>query len=387
MHVGSALKSWARWTRSPLALVALAATSQLAAAQSYYRDAFHDIRFLGRGNTGVADVDDASSVFYNPAGIAANKAFGFTILNPFGAANQNFYSSSQQILTLTSGSESLSERFSPLLGKPLAIQGGVMPSFAMPRLMVGVFDYADASLEYRDPVYPRLSMDVRNDYGVVIGSGYSFMDMFFVGASLRYTKRRQYFDNFTAETLISGATSSALRNIQRMGEGFGINLGAQFRYKVTGRQWFALGSTIEDLGFTRFKNADRNVATPLQQAQMINFGTAYGYGSGLVDMKFLADIRQFTNWDISFTKKIFLGVEASLLKTDFRVGLFQGYWTAGMSVRILPFMALDVATYAEELDAIAGQRSNRFYMIGFRTGLSLKKSASSAKRRKTIDNL
>jgi hypothetical protein len=365
-------------SRARLLVSALLATTTAHATNpgdlNTYRDAYRDIRWLGRGNTGVAIVDDASSLFYNPAGIGAIKSIKINIANPYAAANQNFYTSFKQILTLTSGSQTLSEKFGPLAGKPLAMQGGFMPSLQTPSFVIGFYDYADAALEYRDPVYPHLRVEARNDWGIVLGTGFSYQDMIFWGASLRYVRRRSIIESITAGSLIQNA-ATIMNDVSRYGETFAINTGVQLR-QVFGRHTLSAGLAIEDLGFSKWRNAQRTLLPP-SQAQQINIGGAYAFNSGLVDTKVLFDVRGLKNPG-SFTKKIYTGIESSFFGVDVRAGLFQGYWTAGLSLRMIPFVDIDLATYGEELDAIAGQRVNRFYMIGLRTGLELMTTGKSA---------
>lgn len=343
-------------------------------------DNYRDIRWLGRGNTGIALVNDGSAAFYNPGGIGAIRNYSFTLANPVLAGNQNFVSSFQNLSTLTSGSSSLTSKFSPFLGKPLGLQASAYPNIAVPGFVGGFWDYFDTQLEYRNPVNPQLEVSARNDYGLILGAGKGFNDRLFVGASVRYVRRKVVDTVISGSTLLT-ASASYLTNLLRNGEGWGFNVGAQYRLPLSASQTFSLGLTVEDLGRTRFVD-QKGGAFPDIQDQKINAGMAYSFRSPVLDGSLLVDVKSLTNSEISTTKKLFTGAEVSLLRMDIRGGFFQGYWTAGLSLRLLPFLDLDFATYAEELDTAAGMRQNRMWLIGMNMGLELQKTA---KRRQRFD--
>jgi hypothetical protein len=67
-------------------------------------------------------------------------------------------------------------------------------------------------------------------------------------------------------------------------------------------------------------------------------------------------------------KRIRLGTEFRFPEVlSVRVGLYQGYFTSGLTLdgRIV---SLDLLTYAEEIGAYSGQRSDRRYAMRFAIG-------------------
>jgi len=354
-----------------------------AHAGDYTRDNFRDIRWLGRGNAGVAVVDDGTALFYNPAGLARTETYGVEILNPVLGANQNFVGSFSELATLTSGSDTLSSKFAPFLGKPLGMQVNVFPHLHVPGFALGLWNYLDASVVYRNPVNPQLDLETRNDYGVIMGSAWGYKKLLSFGASIRYQRRKQLFDSLTAGSILTSNTS-LLTSLMRHGNAIAINLGVQARQDF-GPQFVALGLAVEDIGTTTFRNT---VAQPDldRQKQQVNLGTAWGFDSPFARVKLLFDLRQLTNTEMDKTKKMQMGVEAGTLFLDARLGFFQGYWTAGLTLQALPFLSIDLASYGEELDVAAGQRYNRYWMLGMRLGADLKPKARK-KQRYSLDHL
>ena len=362
-------------------------------AQSYHRDNFRDIRWLGRGNTGIAVINDGTALFYNPAGIGMQNVYSFSVLNPSLGANENIYTSAAGLSSLTGGSESITSKFGPFLGKPLGLTGSVFPHIAVPNFAGGFWDYFDTSLQYRNPVNPELYMDARNDYGIILGTGFGYQQNFAFGVSLRYHRRRLLSESITgsrALTLVQGASGSTLASLMKKGEGFGINVGIQSKFEVNKATWVALGGAVEDLGATKFKSALGNA--PIQQGMQMNIGSALGIKTTLLDLTIFADGRQLNVPGLHDSKKIFMGTEFSFLKTDFRAGLFQGYWTLGASLRLFPLFDIDLATYGEEVGYASGIKQNRIWMLGISTGIGLnvggkKQSKSGKKYRSQLDAL
>lgn len=344
---------------------------------AYYRDNFRDIRWLGRGNTGIAVITDGTAAFYNPGGIAANRTLSFSLLNPSLAVNYDGAMNAATLSQLLGGdSDDILTVLEPIAGKPVTVMGSVFPHISVPYFMFGLWDYLDASFEYRNPVNPTLQADGRNDRGIVVGAGTSILDRIHVGTSLRYQIRQSATQVVTADALLNATDTQALIDeILRTGTGYGMNLGIQYEQPLTGPQYLAFGLAVEDFGFTKFKN--KTIAPdPLSQAQMINLGLAYGFSSTVVDGLFLLDYKMIREDSVHPSKKIFIGAEFDLPIITARGGLFQGNWTAGFSMALLPVLDLDFATYAEELDYAAGIRTNRVYMIGLKTGLEVSTKGS-----------
>lgn len=361
------------------------AQSLQARAPAYDRDTYRDNRLLGRGNAGIADVSGGIAAFYNPAALAKSSTFSFTPLDFAIGANQNIGTSFNEILSLTSSDGTLSERFAPLQGKPLGLQGTFFPHLAVPGFMIGFYDYFDTNLEYRDPVLPVLEVDARNDWGIIFGGARELPMGVMFGFSARYMKRRLIDEDVSIATAFN-LTGAYLQEIMAEGETFGVNLGLLKSQKLNSFSSLSVGLAIEDVGFSGFKNSDRGTL-PLRQAMKWNTGLAYKLKSSLAGLTIAADFKELTNTDKSFSKKVYLGTEVDLPAVNVRGGFFQGYWTAGLTITAIPFMDLDFTTYGEELDSAAGLRQARYWLMGIRMGLDLSNKTKKKKQRFTLDHL
>jgi hypothetical protein len=359
-------------------------------ASTYKEDVYRDIRMLGRGNAGISSVDDGLAVFMNPAGLGFAQGVSFRGVDFSFGGNQSFKDSYAELLPMLTGGSSggsLSDTFSPFLGRPLGLQGSFFPHVMAPGVLLGGWDYFDFQFLYSDPVYPQLSVETRNDFGLILGFAKNFAGRLSVGASIRYHNRRQLIESYTADSLLS-LNLGSIRDSYKKGVGYGLNLGIQYKQLLLGDQRLSVGVVLEDAGQTRFKNATRQ-PTPLKQFQQLGVGIGYGIKSTLVDASFNFDAKDLLDRQGSYTKKLYTGVELNLPTADLRAGFYQGYWTLGFTLRMLPLIEIDGTSYAEERGAIAGQRRNRWYLIGVRVGIDLKGVSASGKKKQkySIDRI
>jgi hypothetical protein len=364
-------------------LLAIGALVSLATQADYARDSYRDTRLLGRGNAGVADVTGAAAAFYNPAALAAHRSISFMPVDFSLGANKNVGTSFSEISTLNSSDQTLGEKFAPFLGKPMALQGTFFPHVLLPGFVAGFYDYADTNIEYNDPVFPRLDLQVRNDWGLVFGGGANVSRNIQLGASIRYMKRKS-IDQILNMASVFNMTGSYLTEIMEDGEAWGFNVGAR-AYQERGNSWMAFGLVVEDVGATKFKNSDRG-PLPERQAEKINAGFGYGLRFKGSELKLLFDIKELADDKKSYTKRIFTGAELAIPYLTLRTGLFQGYWTAGFSTSLIPFFDIDLTTYGEELSSAAGLRESRYWLLGIRTGLDMTEGPKK-KQRFTLDHL
>jgi hypothetical protein len=355
-----------------------------AQAKSFYGDSYRDSRLLGRGNAGIADVTGGIAAFYNPAGLADSQVYSFMPVDLSLGFNKNIYDSISKISSLTSSSQTLSQKFSPLLGKPLTLQGSFFPHFAIPGAMLGFYDYLDVNIEYRDPVFPRLDLAARNDWGLIMGAGLNITSQLQIGGSVRYFRRKALDDSLNMASVFN-FTGSYLMEIMKKGEAWGCNLGLRFRQPLAGdRMWMAAGLAVEDAGYSTFKNTNRK-PLPSRQAQKINAGLGYGVTiSSSNSLKLLFDLKELNESSKSYTKRIYTGAELSVPGFVFRSGLYQGYWTLGITTSLIPALDLDLTSYGEELGTAAGLKESRHWILGLRMGLDVKNKRGPRKRQKEI---
>ena len=368
--------------RSYAVVLALGFTAS-ASAELYRTPVYRDIRWLGRADTGVALISDGTAAFYNPGGLGKGDSVDISLLNPFVGANRNVYDSAQTFLE--SNPESISDYLDPFMGMPLAAQASYFPYLRLPHFMAGYFIVNAQVMRLRNPVNPELNIDYRYDRGVVLGGGFDVAEKLFVGASFRYQKRSMIKDTLSG-SIITDLSLDQLLDRLTEGEGWGLNLGAQYRHELAAGQALHFGVAFEDIGNTTFRSQTIKKGAPLTQATYTSAGFAYtGQVTGF-SYAFLLDFKNLSQFDESYSKKVQVGAEVALPVFTLRGGMHQGYWTAGLSATVLPFLTLDFATYGEELGVAGGQQDNRYYMLGLQMSMELNHK-KQRKQKYTLDHL
>src|SRR5690606_26748562 len=149
------------------------------------------------------------------------------------------------------------------------------PHITVPKFMFGFYDYMSADVAYRDPVFPRLEVDYRNDLGLIAGTAFSYKDYFSAGFSIRWIRRYQISEDMDTATVLH-ADTSYLESLMRKGDGWGLNIGFQTKRPLNKSNWIAAGFAVEDVGYTTFRSADRSVPLPERQPMRMNVGLAWG---------------------------------------------------------------------------------------------------------------
>lgn len=355
-----------------------------ARAQPYRASVVKDIRWLGRGNAGVAVVSDGTAAFYNPGGLGKKSGYGVSLLNPAVGGNKNIYDAAK--VFLESSPQSIADYLDPFMGLPLAGQASIFPYLRLPHFMAGYFVANDEVLFLHNPVNPELDVNYRYDRGVVLGGGVDFAEKLFVGASVRYQKRAMLQDTFGGSVITDLSLEALMRDVKE-GEGWGLNVGAQYRHDLGKDQAIHGGVAISDVGNTTFRVQSLGLGIPARQATDISVGFGYTGRVPGVEYALLLDFNDLSNFAESYSKKVNFGAEVSVPVVTVRGGFHHGYWSAGASLWVLPFLSIDMASYAEELGVAGGQRSNRYYMIGLQMGVELGAQKKGRKQKYTLDHL
>lgn len=365
-----------------LSFLSLSAVSM--AAEFYHTPTYSDIRWLGRGNTGVALISDGTAAFYNPAGLGKSGVYNISVLNPSLGGNRDSYDAAK--VFLDSSPESISDYLEPFMGRAISAQATYFPYVRVPNFMFGYFIANSETFFLRNPVTPELNIDYRYDRGLIMGGAYEVIPGLSVGASLRF-QRRSMIKDILGGAIITDLSLDALLDKVKVGEGFGLNLGAQYRREISASQSLHFGMAMQDATTTRFYSKSLGTGEPLTQARYLSLGVAYTAQLPGVSFALLLDGNDLTRPQISYSKRMQIGAEVALPMVTVRGGMYQGYWSAGMSVAMLPFLTLDLASYAEELGVSGGQRSSRFYMMGLQMGMELLEQKKGRKQKYTLDHL
>lgn len=376
---------------STLALVAAAVlfASEPAFAVAEYYSLSRSVRALGMGGAFYGLSDDDGALFYNPAGLALVR--GGERFNVIGVGlnmSPNLFSVVDVIKNGSGQSAAaIAQQLEQFQGQ--AIYGG--PSVSVLSIYRKNFGLAillpDAKINFGllgagvDTVVEATAIA---DAGVVAGFGTAIpgtgLRLGMNGKGILRSGGRRLF---TLDDIAAG-NSFTFEPRQIGGSGFGIDfdLGAIYEFEVPAPSALVAARaslTLSNILASSFTLANLAGGNPPQLPRMLSLGSSFVFrGVGPFDnFNVLLDFAEFgiggqTDPDLggrggSFWKHVNFGIEAPMGIFSPRIGLHQGYWTAGFSLD-LRVARLAFASYAEELASGVGRFPSRRYVARLELG-------------------
>ncbi|MDT8272802.1 MAG: hypothetical protein RRA35_06385 [Desulfomonilia bacterium] len=327
---------------------------------------YKGIRPMGMGGAFTALSNDATALFYNPAGLAAIKERR-TMLFPLevglGRDAYDFYDEALDV-DFDSTLET-TEFLRNYAGDYAHASFALFPNHARPNFAFGLIAAGRSNLQVRDRLYPRLITDMVADAGVCAGYARSILgDRISLGGSLKYLFRQSLNEEYTVVDITTDDFEDRLEDDVQEGSGILLDLG--LIYKVhTGR----INAT--DVTLQVGMSANNLIGNKLGDAQDLHNNVSIGFAaltsSVAVTVDYVDLLNQFEGND-DFATRLRFGVEYALPKyATLRTGFYQGYLTMGLTLKA-SIVQLDLLTYAEEVGAYSGQRSDRRYVLGLSFG-------------------
>lgn len=363
-----------------LSLVAFAAIILASPVHAQVQSAMNSsVRALGMGDAYTALADDASSLSYNPAGLARVRGLNWRVFSVHaGASGIEAYNKIKDLNSSGDGS-GLADKIDQLYGDHVWTGIGGESVFYMPMLAVGLYNRTDALIKVDNPVYPQLYMEAINDYGYTAGIGVPLGPFMAAGLNLRYIKR-------TGARLPLGASLLADLDMDKLKDrvtGWGTGYAADTGVNVVLPAPFftaTLSAVWKNMGKTVFKSENLTQVLPSDDNN-ITLGAALKFDTPLLSIAPAVDFQNLNRTDIQLARKLNLGIEIGLPLVDIRGGFREGYYTAGAGVNLGLFQ-VDVATYGVELGAYPGQIEDRRYVAEFTMELGVGNFSASGSNSK-----
>lgn len=336
-------------------------------------------RALGMGDAFVAVANDYSAVFYNPAGLA-RRDDGQINLSMSYAGTPGVMSFYDEFNTIEGSSRTESEKQTAYLELIEKHYGDVFSARLAPLEGIWVrpqwgmaFIPMDLSLELamHKQVGPTLNTTVYADTTLALAYGDDFhgaqngrlswgvtgkfVNRGFFSKPIRATDLAQSNEIVKKEDLLEGYTVDAdlgvLWTPELPDEGFWSVI------RLARPTFGAVVRNVTEMGFgqtMKLLNKEKQNGTPEKLYRVFDLGTRWEYPSlWIFGGRGVLDIRDIGHPDFSMRKGLHLGFEfdwtvSTWWKGHYRVGLNQGFWTAGLSAEMGIFN-LDVVSYADDV--------------------------------------
>lgn len=314
----------------------------------------YSLRALGMGNAFVAAVNDESSLYYNPAGLASVKRSMFEILSTNVTINQNLIDLSQK------SSDETTAAVGEVVGQKLFFNAGVgLMSFTAPYWGWSLFGGATFDATVHNPVVPYFETNAYAQYGALGGFAWTMWDQSVdVGVSFKLVERQ--------------GIGKTLHIAEFTSDDFTDDLQDEFVSK---------SQVAPDVGVTyhldRFYNAYMKFSAVMRNIGGMDFGSTGEFptsidlgmasesefmGIDVLAAMDLVDVTYATTEKKSMQRNLNMGVELGFWPLAnnhhflaLRFGRKGPYTSTGLSFNppILPVM-IDFAQWSEEVGAVAG---------------------------------
>lgn len=346
-----------------LPLLLLTLVSTLSQAREQTMELVRQPRTIVMGGAGVGLADDEYALFHNVAGLAGQEERNFRPLGLGVEGSWDTYTNLGTIMSL--GSNFTVGSLNELMNKDIAFRLNQVPMIQLPHFALAyVFDSQVVLNEY-NKVNPNFNLGYMTTHGVQAGMAWSFKkgrhptEEFRMGIALKLLFRKGgFYDVSTAGLLQASDNGVAYLNslVGNYGTGFGGDIGVQYVKKLNPTTNFSIGSSITDLGGTKFSDSHA-MTIPM----VWNAGIGLKKTVNENKFSFGLDMRNIL-LATALSNKIHFGGEADLGFINLQLGLNQlnPTYGIGFDAWVLKLMFL---SYAEELGPSYHQLSSRRGMI------------------------
>jgi hypothetical protein len=353
---------------------------------------YESIRALGMGDAFIASTDDYSALFYNPAALARRESGQINLAIDAGwtAETTNLSKdfsdvSSKNTTTDADKYNAYSELLQKYYGKTFTIRAKVFEGiWVRPNWGFGIVP-ADVTLDMQIHNQAAPSVDIRTYVDTTIAYAYAkdlkglVPGRLSVGSNFKLINRGYANRQFNALDFV--ADSQVLKKEDlRDGYTFDMDWGTLYTPEVPSEgvlsvfqlakpTFAAVVRNVVDMGFknTMHLMSKDQVEAPERLYRVLDVGAKFEYPSlWIFGGRGELDVRDIGHPNFTTRRALHVGFEFDWSVTTwwrghYRVGLNQGYYTAGISAMLFIFN-LDFATYGEEVGSYSQPKENRIYM-------------------------
>lgn len=377
-------------------LIALFTGPAAYAAESVSTTIHHQYqtpRALGMGDAFVAVASDYSALFYNPAGLARrDKGQINASIGVEGAPGvADFF---KEFSDIASSNQTESQKQTAYLetiqrhyGDVYSFRTTLMEAaWVRPKWGVALIPL-DLSVEMamHQLVGPTINATVYAD--TTLGLGYADDVADFSNGRLSWGVTGKFVNRgffSQAVSAIDLASSTEIVSKEDLLEGYTVDadVGVLWTPELPEEGFWSVmslakptfGAVVRNIGETGFGqslkliNKDAQNGTPEKLYRVVDLGSRWEYPSvWIFGGRGVLDIRDLNHPDFSWRKGLHLGFEfdwtvTSWWKGHYRVGLNQGFWTAGLSAELGVFN-LDLVSYANDVGSRNTPVESRLYAL------------------------
>lgn len=354
---------------------------------------YQSLRAMGMGDAFIANANDYSALFYNPAALAKRDSGQLNMSLEVGASANfpGFYKDIDDLQKKTFVNDTekynaYADFLKKYYGNTFFVRTGLFEAiWARPGWAIG-FIPLDFTLEYQIHNQAAPALNVRAYADTTLAYGYgadmkgNYGGRLSWGSTLKFINRG--YANRQVNALDLVADSKTLKQ-EDLRDGYTVDADVGFLYTpdIPSEGLFSIfqlakptfglvGRNLADYGFGQsFKLINKTqVEAPEKLNRVFDVGAKFEYPSfWIFGGRGEVDFRDLGHPNNTLRRSFHLGFEfdwtvTSWWKGHYRVGVNQGYPTAGISALLFVFN-LDVATYGEDVGSFDNPKENRVYIL------------------------
>ena len=370
---------------SAVSLISLSSVSAFAQLQSeYLHQPVLSTRVMGMGGAFTAVADDYNALYYNPAGLARLDHNQF-VAEIYAGLTPSILSFETQLSGAGNNPTSIQNVLANNFGDHFSSRVGLGGTWVGPHWGIG-FQPVDLSLELdiHGTAGVTLGVEAFQDTLLQYGHGWSFGEnnSLSVGIAPKAVYRASIQQDLTIFNIISSGSGGSIFQPSEANEGLFVDfdLGAMYTFQIPDDGWFKWLKNAKPTVAFAVRNvldlqtpadfhlySSQSSAYPAQLQRRFDVGTNFVLPEFWVfKPHFMIDFRDLGTAQASFIKCSHVGAELlwkafGWLNGGYRVGLSEGYFTAGLSAELGVFL-LDLAAYSEEIGTTSDPRQSTRYM-------------------------
>ncbi|KAB8029161.1 hypothetical protein [Fluviispira multicolorata] len=324
-------------------------------------------RFLGRGDTGIADSNGGDSIFYNPAGTAQTKGIlnEIAIVSPQVEGTDNIKS----LYDSAQGNSNAIDILAANQNKVFSAAAQNYTGIVFRKVSLAVMDRLNANAYVGiDPTtgIPTANIYGVNRAGVYLTLAHDFFDQhLLIGINGKYIQKREADLKISALNVESQISNSSLKSIiensMKQGSGIGADIGMLLvLHKESSTQ---IGLVYRNLGMQYRWVVPEGASAPTSEPTVLDAGFKTSFGTKKSRVALFADMRDIANVEnTDVGKRMHFGIEYSFLNSfGIMTGINQGYSTFGAFVST-KIIKVEGGVYTEEIGERVGTLpSQRFF--------------------------
>lgn len=323
---------------------------------------------LSMGDAYTSFVKNSDAFFYNPASLTKFKKLKLNIVEGHIGTNLLLISRIKDVLKLKE-KEHFQNTIGSLYGKSLLAKAGFRTSIEFPYFIAMITNDTHVHISPTNPVYPSVPTYLYNDFTSGAGLALPLTSLIDVGIIAKYIARQSLQEEVSADWLLSLDVDVIRKELLKRGRGLFFDIGVNITPDILIKPVFSfVWKNVTKSKFKSFPDSPNEV--PLPPRTNLNASFSFLLKNDFLSYTPIFEMKHILRPDISWTRKVHLGLQIQSPFLRVGLGFNQGYFSTGAGLKMFGNM-IDIygAFYQTELGQYPGQIVERRVALNVKLAL------------------